>query len=204
MSKEDEVREKEQKLSEIKEFMSQFQEKLTSTTRELKETQEKLASTTRELEEARNLSNTDMNNIKKLLDDSNAKNSVLEKQLQDINSVITDLNRRIKELEDILSQKENEIQKLKELLIEKDKIISQQTVQVSQTPRVPKPEQKLVLEPQESLVEITSGESIVCPECGAVGVDIKTTENRDKILEYLDHKPIYAKKYICRKCGHEF
>ena len=32
MSKEDDVREKEQQLAEIKDFMSQFQEKLTSTT----------------------------------------------------------------------------------------------------------------------------------------------------------------------------
>ena len=139
-----------------------------------------------------------------MLDDSNAKNSELEKQLNDINSIITDLNRRIKELEDILSQKELEIQKLKELVGEKDQIITQQAAQKTQIKSVPKPDQKLVLTPQEALVEVKSGERKICPECGAVGHDIKTLENRDKILDYLDHKPIYARKYICIKCGHEF
>ena len=93
---------------------------------------------------------------------------------------------------------------MKALVAEKDEIISQQVTQTPEVKRVPKPDQKLHLETQESIVEIKSGERRACPECGAVGIDIKTFEDRDKVLDYLDHKPIYARKYTCRKCGCEF
>lgn len=188
MSNEDDVREKQQKLAEIKGIMAQFQEKLNSTTREL--------------EEAKNQSSkyqAEINDINKNLDASNATNSELEKQLLDANAIIAELKTRIKELEDLLSQKDREIQQLKETNMVKDIIPKQQAVQKEQIKKEIREPQ-----PQETIVEIISGERIICPDCGAKGIDIKTLENRDKILDYLDHKPIYAKKFICRKCGREF
>ena len=50
----------------------------------------------------------------------------------------------------------------------------------------------------------TSDERITCPMCGAVGSDIKTIEDKSKVLSYVGHIPMYAKKNVCKKCGYEF
>ncbi|MHA2473154.1 MAG: hypothetical protein ACXAES_07975, partial [Promethearchaeota archaeon] len=49
-----------------------------------------------------------------------------------------------------------------------------------------------------------SEERITCPMCGAVGHDIKTVEDKGKVLSYVGHIPMYAKKHVCKKCGYEF
>ncbi|MFO8017039.1 MAG: hypothetical protein R6U96_00245 [Promethearchaeia archaeon] len=40
----------------------------------------------------------------------------------------------------------------------------------------------------------------ICPECGET--DFKTIENKDRVLHQQGGMKIYAKKYICKKCGH--
>jgi len=40
--------------------------------------------------------------------------------------------------------------------------------------------------------------------CGSVGGDIKTVEDKTKVLSYVGHIPMYAKKHVCKKCGYEF
>ncbi|MFW9880585.1 MAG: hypothetical protein ACFFG0_46545, partial [Candidatus Thorarchaeota archaeon] len=49
-----------------------------------------------------------------------------------------------------------------------------------------------------------SDERITCPMCGAVGSNIKVTEDKTKVLSYVGHIPMYAKKHVCKKCGYEF
>jgi hypothetical protein len=41
----------------------------------------------------------------------------------------------------------------------------------------------------------------VCPECG--GTEFRTEEDKSQILFQQGGMKIYAKKYICRKCGAE-
>ena len=41
----------------------------------------------------------------------------------------------------------------------------------------------------------------VCPECG--GTAFATHEDRSQILHQMGGVKIYAKKYICKKCGYE-
>jgi len=41
----------------------------------------------------------------------------------------------------------------------------------------------------------------VCPECG--GTSFNTVEDRENVLHQMGGVKIYAKKYICRKCGKE-
>ena len=36
------------------------------------------------------------------------------------------------------------------------------------------------------------------------GHDIKTMEDKTKVLSYVGHIPMYAKKNVCKKCGYEF
>ena len=45
-------------------------------------------------------------------------------------------------------------------------------------------------------------ERVTCPMCGAI--DVKQVEDKTKVLSYVGHIPIYAKKNQCRKCGYEF
>ena len=45
-------------------------------------------------------------------------------------------------------------------------------------------------------------ERITCPMCG--NVHTKQVEDKTKVLSYVGHIPIYAKKNQCRKCGYEF
>ena len=43
----------------------------------------------------------------------------------------------------------------------------------------------------------------VCPMCGAPENEIRTVEDRSKIISYIP-KPIYSMKKVCTKCGYEF
>ena len=42
-----------------------------------------------------------------------------------------------------------------------------------------------------------------CPICGAIGHDIKEYEDKTRIISYIPRR-IYATKYVCIKCRHEF
>ena len=41
-----------------------------------------------------------------------------------------------------------------------------------------------------------------CPICGSLST--KKVEDKSKVLSYISIVPIYAKKYICMKCGFEY
>lgn len=45
-----------------------------------------------------------------------------------------------------------------------------------------------------------------CPWCGATGRNIKKVNDKSKILRYVSYNmvsmPIYANRYVCKKCGH--
>ncbi|MFW9771564.1 MAG: hypothetical protein ACFFFB_10505 [Candidatus Heimdallarchaeota archaeon] len=41
----------------------------------------------------------------------------------------------------------------------------------------------------------------VCPDCG--GTDFRTEEDKNQVLHQMGGIKIYAKKYICKRCGKE-
>ncbi len=41
----------------------------------------------------------------------------------------------------------------------------------------------------------------ICPECG--GTSFATHEDKSQVLHQMGGVKIYAKKYVCRKCGYE-
>jgi len=45
---------------------------------------------------------------------------------------------------------------------------------------------------------------IRCPMCGAVERNIKKIDDKSRVLSYIIIVPMYAKKYICKKCGYEW
>jgi hypothetical protein len=50
----------------------------------------------------------------------------------------------------------------------------------------------------------TSDDRLICPSCGAVGKDIKSEEDKSKVLGYIGHSPMYGKRNVCKKCGEQF
>jgi predicted RNA-binding Zn-ribbon protein involved in translation (DUF1610 family) len=45
---------------------------------------------------------------------------------------------------------------------------------------------------------------LICPSCGASGDAIKKVQDKSKIVDNVEGIPIYARKYVCKKCGFEF
>ncbi|MHA1732322.1 MAG: hypothetical protein ACTSU5_10275 [Promethearchaeota archaeon] len=47
--------------------------------------------------------------------------------------------------------------------------------------------------------EASVGGRLQCPKCGSTSLTEHV--NKDKVLMYQGGQPIYAKKYVCNKCG---
>jgi predicted Zn-ribbon and HTH transcriptional regulator len=106
----------------------------------------------------------------------------------------------LNELNNLLVQKDNQLQELSEGLSEKDKLIQAQTAHIEEV----EGEIQELKPPEIGAGGFASEERITCPMCGAVGGNIKTVEDKSKVLSYVGHIPMYAKKHVCKKCGYEF
>ncbi len=78
------------------------------------------------------------------------------------------------------------------------------TVSVSSTPSTTvKP--SAVVEKQEEEAKLEEKPPVegrrVCPECG--GTAFNAVEDKTQVLHQMGGVKIYAKKYVCRSCGHE-
>ena len=101
-----------------------------------------------------------------------------------------------------ISEKDSQLEELNNLLLEKDKQLNTQTEHLEEVETELKE-----FKPPEIGADRgfgTSEERTTCPMCGAVGGDIKTVEDKTKVLSYVGHIPMYAKKNVCKKCGYEF
>ena len=45
---------------------------------------------------------------------------------------------------------------------------------------------------------------LICPKCHAVGKHIKTVDDKERDPYYNGNIPMYAKKYVCKNCGHDW
>jgi septal ring factor EnvC (AmiA/AmiB activator) len=122
-------------------------------------------------------------------------NSILQQQIGPLQSQITKLQ------EEVL-YKEKRIQELKEPKAVMPSSLAQgitnQTSPYSSTPSL----SPTSATTPSSSSQIGSGRR-VCPNCGASGFAVKEVEDKTRIISYIP-KPIYAKKYVCTKCGFEF
>lgn len=69
------------------------------------------------------------------------------------------------------------------------------------------PEAPHMVEHEKELGEsqdLSSKQRLACPKCGAFGYDLNSVDDKSKVLSYMGSRPIYRKKYACRKCGEEF
>ena len=69
------------------------------------------------------------------------------------------------------------------------------------------PESPHMMEHEKELGEsqdLSSKQRLTCPKCGAFGHNLNSLDDKSKVLSYMGSRPIYRKKYACRKCGEEF
>ena len=104
------------------------------------------------------------------------------------------------ELNNILLQKDNKIQELTEKMGDNEKLISAQTAHLEEVEN----ELGELKPPELGTGGFASEERTTCPMCGSTGSSIKQIEDKTKVLSYVGHIPMYAKKHVCKKCGYEF
>ena len=104
------------------------------------------------------------------------------------------------ELNNILLQKDTKVQELTEMIGDKEKLINAQTAHLEEV----ESELGELKPPELGTGGFASDERTTCPMCGSTGNAIKQIEDKTKVLSYVGHIPMYAKKHVCKKCGYEF
>jgi chromosome segregation ATPase len=152
-------------------------------------------------------SKSQLENLEKSTMVSKTQNLNLNSTIQDLNNKLivlqednTNLNHQLVELNDLLTQKDSKIQDLSKRRDDEDILIRAQTAHLEE------------VESELTELQPLSGENIVppyetritCPMCQSVGKDIREEEDRAKVLYYSGSMPIYAKKFVCKKCGYEW
>jgi len=104
------------------------------------------------------------------------------------------------ELNNLMLQRDTHIQELDSNIGAKEKLIEAQTAHLDEV----EVELDELKPPEMGTGGFASEERITCPMCGSVGRDVKQIEDKTKVLSYVGHIPMYAKKNVCKKCGYEF
>ena len=110
------------------------------------------------------------------------------------------LTNQVTELNNLLLQKDTQLKDLSENIGQKDKLIQAQTAHLEEV----ETELTELKPPEIGGGGFMGEERVTCPMCGAVGNNIKQIEDKSKVLSYVGHIPMYAKKHVCKKCGYEF
>ena len=106
------------------------------------------------------------------------------------------------------SLKDTKPKEYKEDIEEKLKFTKKQAPQVveheeelsdSEAPQIVEHEEEL-----SDSQDLSSKQRLACPKCGAFGHNLKSVDDKSKVLSYIGSRPIYRKKYACRNCGEEF
>lgn len=148
--------------------------------------------------------NDQVNSKNKKIDELTKNITIKDEEINNLNaknwnleSNIEDLTKKIKKLNNLIIEKDKTIQDISESLTEKDKIIEERTTNLEEV----KAELNELKPPVKD--DFQGEERLICPKCGAVGKNIKTIEDKTKILTYIGNLPMYGKIHICKKCGIE-
>ncbi|MHA1457992.1 MAG: hypothetical protein ACTSR5_18805 [Promethearchaeota archaeon] len=164
---------------------------------------EKNANLTADLDDLK----SELNNAMSLGSESQEKTTQLSNELQELKSKLestqsenANLQSQLQEFNDLLLKKDGEISNLSDSIGEKEKLIEAQTSLIEEV----ETELSELKPPEIGSGGFVSDERVTCPMCGAVGQNIKQIEDKGKVLSYVGHIPMYAKKHVCKKCGYEF
>ena len=171
---------------------------LTSNDGEFKSLQEKVAGLNSELESSKGKITDLENQVNELTSSEGNETATLKSEVSNLTSKVEELTSKNEEITKSLSEKESKLDEVSKSLEEKEKVIGEQKAHLE------KVEIELsALKPVEPTA-YTSEDRLMCPSCGAVGKDIKSEEDKTKILGYIGHKPMLGKKNVCKKCGETF
>ena len=138
------------------------------------------------------------NQINELTSSKENETANLKSEVSNLTSKVEELTNKNEEITKSLSEKESKLGELSKSLEENEKVIGEQKTHLE------KVETELsALKPVEPTAH-TSEDRLMCPSCGAVGKDIKSEEDKSKILGYIGHKPMHAKIHVCKTCGQQF
>ena len=157
-------------------------------------------STITNLESTLNETNSSMSSNQDEINKLKSENEDLSSKLSAAQQDVSTLNSQLSELNNTLLQRDTQIQELNDALTEQEQTIESTTAHLKEV----ESELDELKPPEIGAGGFTSDERITCPMCGAVGQDIKTVEDKSKVLSYVGHIPMYAKKHVCKKCGYEF
>ena len=204
-----ELEERNSKVSELEFLLKEKEQKFLQITNS---SGSEISRITSELEDAIGKISEVENNLKIAISNINNK----DEEIRRVNGTIEELdienNNLEAQIKNLSEQKESKIQNLESALIEKNKLVKAQSLHIEEV------EKELEdLKPQEVEKELENSKHleleksyypyetrIICPLCQAVGKDIREVEDKKVILYYRGGIPIYAKKYVCKKCGYNW
>ena len=142
------------------------------------------------------------NNLNRANSNINAK----DEEIRGLNGMIEELdtekNNLEAQLKNLSEQKESEIENLESSLTERNKLIKAQSLHIKEVEK----ELEALKPPEvEESVYLPAYETrIICPMCDARGKNIRTVDDKKTVLYYENNLPIYAKKYVCINCKHDW
>jgi chromosome segregation ATPase len=136
-----------------------------------------------------------------------------DQQISNLTGQLGSLNSTIAQLQDEISSKDARIKELSQpqAVFEPSIVHKTPAAPTFSVPSTPEPVMAAhelgrmsptpAAEPSPPMPSMGGGGRRVCPNCGSS--QIKETEDRTRIVSYIP-KPMYAKKFVCRKCSYEF
>ncbi len=214
-----ELEERNSKVSNLESLLKEKEQKFLQITNS---SGSEISRITSELEEARCKISEVENDLNRAISTNKAKDEEIrqltgkDEEISRLNGVIEVINTEKNNLEvqskNLSEQKESEIQNLESTLTEKNKLLEAQAIHIEEVER-----ELEDLKPQEVEKELEISNHfeleksyypnetrIMCPLDQAVGKDIREVEDKKTILYYRGGIPIYAKKYVCKRCGYEW
>ena len=181
-------------VSELKENLAKKDEELAGLAKERDELNSKYEGKVTELESKSNK----FNNLNTEVFDLKKTFTLKDDEINALKAQIEDLTKKNEESTNSLTEKDTKIKELNDALAKNDNIIEAQNAKIGEA------ETELTVLKPAAPTQYISEERLMCPSCGAVGKDIKAEEDKTKVLSYVGHTPMYAKKNVCKKCGYEF
>ena len=157
---------------------------------------------TSELEDAIGKISEVENNLNRIISNSNAKDEEIRRLIGTIEELDTEKNNLEAQLKNLSEQKDSDIQNLESAIIEQTKLVKAQSLHIEEVEKdleAFKPP-----EVEESAYSPSYENRIICPKCEARGKNVRTVDDRKKVLSWYDNKPMYAKKYVCIKCNYDW
>ncbi|MHA1474464.1 MAG: hypothetical protein ACTSQ5_04685 [Promethearchaeota archaeon] len=188
-----------------------LQEQFTNASQELSQLKGQIAQITQTIEDTTGkiteLSNANMDLTKKL-EFSNAQAGEFNTKMLEAQKQADELSKQLiglKELNTQLTAKVTDLEQSSSKVHELEQKITQQESVLKQKAQAADEFEAKLKELEPPVPDVSSYEldaRVTCPMCA--GTEIKDVEDKTKVLSYVGHMPMYARKHACKKCGYEW